>query len=55
MTPFSTFEAPSVYWILSCSLCSGLPLHTLISWVGRLEVVAMMSELMLMSLESLTN
>jgi hypothetical protein len=55
MTPFSTVEASSVCWILRCSLCVGLPLHTLISSVGRLEVVAARSELTLRSLESLTN
>jgi hypothetical protein len=55
MTPFSTVEASSVCWILSCSLCGGLPLHTLISRVGRLEVVATRSELTLRSLESLIN
>jgi hypothetical protein len=55
MTPFSIVEASSVCWILRCSLCGGLPLHTLISRVGRLEVVAARSELTLRSLESLTN
>jgi hypothetical protein len=55
MTPFSIVEASFVFWILSCNLCGGLPQHTLISRVGRLEVVAAMSELTLRSLESLTN
>jgi hypothetical protein len=55
MTPFSIVEAPSVRWILSCSLCGGLPLHTLISRVGRLEVVFARSELTLRSLKPLTN
>jgi hypothetical protein len=55
MTPFSTVDAPSIHWILSCSLCGGLPLHTLISMVGRLEHVVVRSELTLRSLKSLTN
>jgi hypothetical protein len=55
MTPFSLVEAPSVHWILSYSLCGGLPLHTLISRIGRLEVVDVRNELSLRSLESLTN
>jgi hypothetical protein len=55
MTPFSIVEAPSVCWILSSSLCSRWPLHTLIPRVGRLEIVVARSELMLRSLESLTN
>jgi hypothetical protein len=55
MTTFSIVEALSVRWILIYSLCGGLPLHTLISKVGRVEVVAERSELMLRSLESFTN
>jgi hypothetical protein len=55
MTHLSIVETPSVCWILSCSLCGVLPLHTLISRVGRLEVVATRSELTLRSPKSFTN
>jgi hypothetical protein len=55
MTPFSTVEAPSVYWILIYTQGGRWPLHTPISGVGRLEVVVARSELTLRSLESLTN
>jgi hypothetical protein len=46
MTPFSTVKAPSVCWILSYSLCGGLPLCALIPWVGRLEVVVARGEIL---------
>jgi hypothetical protein len=55
ITPFSIVEAPFVHWILSYNLRGGLPLHTLIPRVGRLEVVVARSELTLRSLKSLTN
>jgi hypothetical protein len=41
--------------IFDCSLCGGLPLHTLIPRVGRLEVVVARGELMLRSLKYLTS